>query len=219
MVQDFTLSEAELPLPTHHASRKAKRLKNKSTSLLGYAALLLLLCVFCPALPSNAVGAESNSPAKSDKSHLETADQEVHSPTISPQSVQGYIDWIIQQTGWRAAAVPPIRITSFAHLRELSGLSADAEWIRPGAFYSKSEHLIYLADAWNKDDLVDQSILVHELVHHLQIENHIQFACWGRYEAQAYELQVQWLRTRGVKDPNNLLHASKTSIETLGECP
>src|SRR6516164_6000943 len=118
-----------------------------------------------------------------------------------------------------AADVPAIKITSFAHLRELSGLSNDAEWIRPAAFYSKSEHLIYLADNWDKDDLVDQSILVHELVHHLQIEHHIQFACWGRYEAQAYELQVQWLRAQGVKDPHDLLHASKASIESLAECP
>ena len=125
----------------------------------------------------------------------------------------------IQQTGWPTADIPTVKITSFAHLRELSGLSSDAEWIRPAAFYSKSQHLIYLANSWNKDDLVDQSILVHELVHHLQIEDHIQFACWGRYEAQAYELQVQWLRTQGVKDPNNLLHASKASIESLAECP
>jgi len=76
-----------------------------------------------------------------------------------------------------------------------------------------------LADNWNKIDLIDQSILVHELVHHLQLEDHIQFACWGRYEVQAYELQIQWLLTQGVKDPHNLLHASKASIDSLAECP
>ena len=113
----------------------------------------------------------------------------------------------------------PIKITSFARLRELSDLSNDAEWIRPAAFYSKDEHLVYLADNWNKNDLVDQSILVHELVHHLQSKDHIQFACWGRYEAQAYELQIQWLQTQGVKDPHNLLHASEASIDSLAECP
>jgi hypothetical protein len=172
-----------------------------------YATSLSLFFVAWSAFPSATVGAENSPPAKSDVGL---------SARISSET---YMSWIIQQTGWPAADIPSIKTTSFAHLRELSGLSSDAEWIRPAAFYSKSEHLIYLADSWNKDDLVDQSILVHELVHHLQIEDHIQFACWGRYEAQAYELQIQWLRTQAVQDPHNLLRASKASIQSLGECP
>ena len=187
---------------------------------LGFSVLFALFCVIGSALPSAAVRAENSSPAKFDTPDNGRPEQDVSSPVkISSETARSYINWIIRQTGWPTADIPPVKITSFAHLRELSGLSSDAEWIRPAAFYSKSQHLIYLADSWNKDDLVDQSILVHELVHHLQIEDHIQFACWGRYEAQAYELQVQWLRTQGVKDPNNLLHASKASIESLAECP
>jgi hypothetical protein len=191
----------------------------KLTTSIAYASFSVLLVIWTPPL-SVTVAAENTPPAKSDNLHNEHAEQEIApSVKISSETVRSYLDWIIQQTGWPAAGVPPIRITSFEHLRELSGLSSDAESIRPAAFYSKSDHLIYLADRWNKDDLVDQSILVHELVHHLQIEDHIQLACWGRYEAQAYELQIQWLRTQGVKDPHRLLHASQTSIETLAECP
>jgi hypothetical protein len=191
----------------------------KFRSVVSYAASFSLFFVIWSALPSVTVGAENSPPAKSDTPDDVHAGQESLSVKISSETVHSYINWIIQQTGWPAADVPPIRVTSFAHLRELSGLSSDEEWIRPAAFYSKSEHLIYLADSWNKDDLVDQSILVHELVHHLQMEDDIQFACWGRYEAQAYELQIQWLRAQGVKDPHNLLHASKASIESLAECP
>jgi hypothetical protein len=171
-------------------------------------------------VPSAAAGPENNSSTKSDTPENGRSELEVDpSVKISSETVRSDINWIIQQTGWPAAGIPPIKITSFAHLRELSGLSSDAEWIRPAAFYSKSEHVIYLADKWNKNDLLDQSILVHELVHHLQIEDNIQFACWGRYEAQAYELQIRWLRTQGVEDPHGLLHASKASIEALAECP
>lgn len=192
----------------------------KLTGRFGYAALFALFFMICSGLPSVAVGAENSSPGKSDTLDNGRAEQEVGpSAKISSETVRSYINWIIQQTGWPATGIPPIKMTSFAHLRELAGLSSDVEWIRPAAFYSKSDHLIYLADSWNKDNVVDQSILVHELVHHLQIEDHIQFACWGRYEAQAYELQIQWLRSQGVKDPHNLLHASKASIESLAECP
>jgi|SRR5215469_6470672 len=179
--------------------------------------MLFALFVIWSGLSFAAMRAENGSPAKSDNGRAEQ--EGAPSVKISSETVRIYINWIVQQTGWPAANVPPIKITSFAHLRELSGLSSEAEWIRPAAFYSKGEHAIYLAENWNKNDLVDQSILVHELVHHLQIEDNIQFECLGRYEAQAYDLQIQWLRTQGVKDPHKLLHASKTSIETLAECP
>lgn len=188
----------------------------KSTTSIACASFTVLLSTWTPFV---AGGAENSPPSKSDTLGNGHAEQEIASSKISSETVRSYVDWITRQTGWPAADVPPIRVTSFARLRELSGLSSDAEWIRPAAFYSKSEHLIYLADGWNKNDPVDQSILVHELVHHLQIEDHIQLACWGRYEAQAYEIQIRWLRTQGVKDPHNLLHASKTSIDTLAECP
>jgi hypothetical protein len=185
-----------------------------------YAASFALFFVACLAHSYVAAGANNGPSAESGTPDNGHAEQRLGpAAKIPSETIQGYINWIIQQTGWPAAGVPPIRLTSFAHLRELSGLSSDAEWIRPAAFYSKSEQLIYLADGWNKDDLVDQSILVHELVHHFQIEDHVQFPCWGRYEAQAYELQIQWLRAQGVKDPHTLLHASKVSIESLGECP
>jgi uncharacterized protein DUF6647 len=193
----------------------AKKLK----TLVSYAGTFSLLFVGWSAFSSITMGAENSSSGKSDTPNNLHAEQEIGSSVkISFETIHSYLDWIIQQTGWAAAGVPPIRSASFAHLRKLSGLSSEAEWIRPAAFYSKGEHVIYLADSWNKDDVVDQSVLVHELVHHLQIEDQIQFACWGRYEAQAYELQIQWLRTQGVKDPHKLLHASKTSIDTLAEC-
>jgi len=182
----------------------------KPVTLFGYVASLFLLLAAWSALSSVTVVAQNNPSAKPEAGP---------SAKIQSDTVRGYINWIIQQTGWPSADMPPIKITSFAHLRELSGLPSDVEWIRPAAFYSKTDHLIYLADNWNKDDLVDQSILVHELVHHLQLEDHIQFACWSRYEAQAYQLQIQWLRTQGVEDPHGLLHASKASIDTLAECP
>src|SRR6516225_666976 len=107
--------------------------------------MLFTLFVIWSALSSTAVRAENGSPVKSDNGR---AEREVSpSVKISSETVLGYINWIVQQTGWPTANVPPIKITSFAHLRVLSGLSSEAEWIRPAAFYSKGEHVIYLADS------------------------------------------------------------------------
>jgi hypothetical protein len=142
------------------------------------------------------------------------------SAKISTDIIRGYIKWIADQTGWRTADVPPIKTVPSGELNKmLLGPSNWPQGIEPCALYSKNEHLIFLASTWKGDDVLDQSILVHELVHHLQIENHIQLKCWGRYEVQAYELQVRWLRTQGIEDPYKLLQATRTDIESLAECP
>ena len=99
----------------------------KLTTSIAYASFSVLLVIWTPP-PSVTVGAENTPPAKSDTLHNEHAEQEI-APSIklSSETVRSYLDWIIQQTEWPAAGVPPIRVTSFAHLRELSGLSSDTE--------------------------------------------------------------------------------------------
>ncbi len=97
--------------------------------------MLFSLFLLWSALSSAAVRAENGSSTKSDNGRAEQA--VTPSAKISSETAGSYIKWIVQQTGWPAANVPPIKITSFAHLRELSGLSSEAEWIRPAAFYSK----------------------------------------------------------------------------------
>lgn len=138
----------------------------------------------------------------------------------SADVIRRYINWIVDQTGWPAADVPPIKTTSLDDLAKmLFGSSSGLAGIRPAALYSKNEHMIYLATTWKKDDVLDQSILVHELVHHLQMENHIQLECWGLYEAQAYDLQIRWLRSQGAEDPYKLLGVTRVAIDSLAECP
>jgi uncharacterized protein DUF6647 len=138
---------------------------------------------------------------------------------ISADVVRGYIKWIVDQTGWATADVPVVKIVSSDELTKmLLGPSNEFDPVKPGALYSKSERLIFLASTWKRDDVLDQSILVHELVHHLQMENHIQLECWGRYEAQAYKLQIQWLRGQGIDDPYKLLGATRAAIDSLAEC-
>ncbi len=63
----------------------------------------------------------------------------------------------------------------------------------------------------------DQSILLHEIVHHLQISNVISLPCRSAYDAQAYRLQTEWLKEQGI--PNVYTIAiKKWQIEDLEEC-
>lgn len=61
------------------------------------------------------------------------------------------------------------------------------------AVYDESAQTIYLSDGWTGRTPADLSILVHEMVHHLQSAANMPFACPGEREALAYHAQNAWL--------------------------
>ncbi|AZQ66811.1 hypothetical protein EF888_06445 [Silicimonas algicola] len=71
--------------------------------------------------------------------------------------------------------------------------------MRPGtaldtvALYDRARHRILLSRYWNPADAVDQSVIVHELVHHAQALSGRRLACASAGEAEAYDLQAKWL--------------------------
>ena len=50
-------------------------------------------------------------------------------------------------------------------------------------------------------DAPSASILLREMVHHMQAINNVEFGCREGAEARGYELQAQWLRENGMADP------------------
>jgi len=44
-------------------------------------------------------------------------------------------------------------------------------------------------------------------------------ACPEEYEAQAYQLQIEWLREQGIQDPYKLLGLTELAIDSLSQCP
>jgi len=129
------------------------------------------------------------------------------------------LKWIAAKTGWRQISVPEIRIKSSAELSTMFfGYPEGIDGIRPLALYSRDEHILYISDGLKFDNLADRSILLHELVHHLQVANAAQSTCREASEAQAYGLQIQWLREQGIENPIKLLGLSEMDLMSLG-CP
>jgi len=125
--------------------------------------------------------------------------------------------WIVRQTGWTVCDAPPVHFIPYAELvRNFTGGKPTASRIE--ALYSDRDHSIYLPDSWRADALRDRSILLHELVHHLQYLNKVKATCSSEYELQAVKLQVTWLREQGVEDPLNLLGINELFIRMLGQC-
>jgi len=65
------------------------------------------------------------------------------------------------------------------------------------AVYDDAHRTIYLNDKWTGASLADLSVLVHEMVHHLQNRGDLKYACPGAREAPAYAAQDRFLALFG----------------------
>ncbi|MGZ9143232.1 MAG: DUF6647 family protein [Candidatus Binatia bacterium] len=63
--------------------------------------------------------------------------------------------------------------------------------------YSFSNDTIYLPEGWTGNTPAEISVLVHELVHHLQNRSGMKFECVQELEGTAYAAQERWLGLYG----------------------
>jgi hypothetical protein len=65
------------------------------------------------------------------------------------------------------------------------------------SLYSNESKTIFLLDGWTGKTPAELSILVHEMVHHLQNVGQLKFACPEEREELAYKAQDSWLHLFG----------------------
>lgn len=128
------------------------------------------------------------------------------------------IAWIAAQTHWTVHETPPIRLIPFEETQKRFNAEEPTR-LYIGAFYSEKDHTIYLPGNWHPNALRDRSILLHELVHHLQYLNHVKVTCESEYEFQAFKLQAAWLSEQGVEYPLDLMGVDLRYVLMLSHCP
>lgn len=69
--------------------------------------------------------------------------------------------------------------------------------VRVAAIYDDKAKTIWLPLGWSAATPRDSSVLVHEMVHHMQNAAGMTFACPQEREKMAYEAQAQWLALFG----------------------
>lgn len=110
--------------------------------------------------------------------------------------------WIASETGLPVPDSPPG--VTFVSAREMATRAHPEGRYDPTvagrylALYHPESRTILLRDDWKRHDLRDRSILVHELVHHMQAAAGRRYACRGARERVAYETQARWLEQRGA---------------------
>lgn len=85
--------------------------------------------------------------------------------------------------------------------KELSARRYGPEAVVPAhgivALYDEADATIYVSNGWTGHTVADHSILLHELVHHMQASAGLRFACTGEREMLAYLAQDEWLKLFG----------------------
>jgi hypothetical protein len=77
--------------------------------------------------------------------------------------------------------------------REQAGMILNQPEGEVVSLYSNETKTIYLLDGWKGKTPGELSMLVHEMVHHLQSVGQIKFGCPQEREKLAYKAQDDWL--------------------------
>lgn len=130
--------------------------------------------------------------------------------------LDGLVGWIALHTMYdvgRTWRDPPEIV--FCEVGEIIAYEGRGLLVDPAlrAAYDMPARRIHLVEPWSADGLIDRSILLHELIHDVQLLNR-DWPCIGAPEWEAYRLQDQWLQEQGV-----ILPFDWPAIRRLSDCP
>ena len=125
--------------------------------------------------------------------------------------------WVSQQTGLPMPQhLPNVHILNDTTFCNIYGKHCHAKTVHPVAFYDHGE--IFLKEPFDPDSLPSLSILVHEIVHHLQTSAGWQYPCIPAGEPLAYNTQAKWLKSLGVQDPWSVMGIDRFTVIVVSLC-
>lgn len=135
--------------------------------------------------------------------------------------LQRLIAWIADNTHYSPPKPPRVVFEDEESLakRFYGGVPTDDEPLQVKALYDHASGTVLLCDCWDVDDVFDQSVLLHELVHHVQRHNRTVSQCRAALEAEPYKLQAKWLAEQGVPRPYEAMGTDRFTIDVLSTCP
>lgn len=147
------------------------------------------------------------------------ADHEVCTDETKPvprKVISDLIGWIAIHTSYDVSGIyrdPPD--VSLCFIGEMIVYHDRAIRVEPfvKGVYDQPQDTIYLVSPWDPDSPADRSVLLHELIHAVQLST-AEWACPGAPELQAYFLQSQYLASHGVVADFNW-----PAILELSQCP
>ena len=154
--------------------------------------------------------------------------------------VVGLMLWISTMTGWAVPPAPEVQYADGFKLKymlygcdnprteeskdvcsrlgenPITGTPKDTTM----GLYDHVKKIVYLNHTLKKQNkIVHDSVILHELIHHMQFHNKIKFRCLGELEEAAYTLQDKWLQKRGKKSVFEELEINPLYFYLIITCP
>ena len=126
----------------------------------------------------------------------------------------------------RVEIVPPVKIAALRYGpllpdRAQQVAAAGNPQVRAGhdvvAVYDDARRTVYLPEGWSGKSAAETSVLVHEMVHHLQNAAGLKYECPQAREKLAYEAQDQWLKLFG-QDLESAFEIDKMTLLVRTRC-
>jgi len=138
-------------------------------------------------------------------------------PAYVPQSVvDDLLDWIAEATDYSVGdtRTNPPDIT-FCSIGDIIPYETDHVLVNDtlSGVYDLPNRRIILVRPWDPGDIRDRSVLLHELIHHVQLNNR-SYACVEAPEWEAYQLQEAYLNQHDIASGFDWLQ-----IFFLSQCP
>ena len=99
--------------------------------------------------------------------------------------------------------------------------SGDVETVgKTLAIYNHKTKTIWLEENLKTTlpDIVYKSVIVHELVHHIQYASKGKYNCIGQREKEAYDIQDRWLKAQGHVGVMKALELNALYMATVYQC-
>ncbi len=110
---------------------------------------------------------------------------------LPPDVVEALESWIDRETDLPRRNIAPNIEFADSHSAVDASEPAMAIGRKTRGLYDPATATITLINPWSVENLNDQSVLLHELVHHRQ--SAANWTCLGAMEHPAYKLQEKWL--------------------------
>ena len=128
------------------------------------------------------------------------------------------VTWLAMNFGLPANYVfPTVRYLSQKEIYLARYGTTEPRFWPVAAIYDIPNNTIILPHGWTPTSPTDVSVLVHEMVHHLQNKAGLKYACNEEREAVAYAAQERWLNHFGTNLQNEF-HFNALTLKILTSC-
>jgi hypothetical protein len=138
----------------------------------------------------------------------------------TPSALLAIAEWVSANTDLPMTRnLPAVDLVPLGELKRLRDAGSAAFYFGggPTAVYDDAAKIIYLPEDWTGRSPTEQSMLVHEMVNHMQNQAGMKYACDDARAEPAYLAQDKWLQQHGLT-LKQAFQVDRFMVEVMATC-